>query len=162
MDKILPSDRGFMAIALQEAEAALQRGDRPIGAVIAHEGQVISRASNSFTSAKSDVAHAELNAILQVAPFLQKAGHDCTIYTTCEPCPMCLGAIVMANIRQVVFAMPDNYIQGRLAIEAVPYLRRRVHRYAGGVLQEESVALFRKFSPEEAELCLHGPSQQSA
>jgi tRNA(adenine34) deaminase len=150
-------DDEFMRIALKEAEAALERGDRPIGAVIVHQGQVISRASCLSSSVKSKVAHAELNAILEVAPYLHEFGRDCVIYTTCEPCLMCLGAIVMANIRNIVFGMPDNYTESRLAIEAIPYVRSRIHRYTGGVLEDESIALFRKFSPEEAALCLHGP-----
>ena len=151
-----PPDEVFMREALIEAENALQRGDRPIGAVITHEGQIISRSSNMFHSSKSDVAHAELNAILSCALFLQQHGREATIFTTCEPCPMCLGAIIMANIREIVFGMPDNYTQGRLSIEAVPYIKNRVHRYVGGVLQDECIALFRRFSDYEANLCLKG------
>ncbi len=62
----------------------------------------------------------------------------------------------MANIRAIVFGMPDNYIQARRAIEAVPYLKKRVWRYVGGVLEDECVALFRRFSEEETALCLKG------
>ncbi len=150
------NDDTFMREALQEAEAALKRGDRPIGAVIVHNNHVIARASNTFATGKSDIAHAELNAILSCSAFLQQYGHDCFIYTTCEPCVMCLGAIIMANIREIVFGMPDNYIHGRLAINAIPNIKKRVRRYTGGVLQEECVALFRQFSEEETTSCLQG------
>ncbi len=152
----LPQDEAFMKEALLEAEAALQRGDRPIGAIIVHGTQVIARASNTFKSGQSDVAHAELSAILSCVSYLQEHGRDCVIYTTCEPCVMCLGAIIMSNIREIVFGMPDNYIQGRLAIDAVPYVKKRVRRYTCGVLQEECVALFRSYSEEETTLCLQG------
>ncbi len=150
------NDDTFMREALQEAEAALKRGDRPIGAVIVHNNHVIARASNTFATGKSDIAHAELNAILSCSAYLQQYGHDCFIYTTCEPCVMCLGAIIMANIREIVFGMPDNYIHGRLAINAIPYIKKRVRRYTGGVLQEACVALFRQFSEEETTSCLQG------
>lgn len=149
-------DEFFMQEALREAEAALERGDRPIGAVIVHNGQVIARGANTFTTGKSDIAHAELNALLRCTAYLQEHGHECVIYTTCEPCIMCLGAIIMANIRAIVFGMPDNYIEGRQVIQAVPYIGKRVHRYQGGVLQNECIQLFRRFSEAEAALCLQG------
>jgi tRNA(Arg) A34 adenosine deaminase TadA len=72
---------------------------------------------------------------------------------------MCLGAIIMANIREIVFGMPDNYIEGRKVMEAVPYVGKRVRRYQGGVMQEECVRLFRRFSEEEATLCLYGKAK---
>ena len=155
---VKPADEAFMREALNEAEAALKRGDRPIGAVIVHQGQVVGRGSSTFASGRNNIAHAEINAINSCSAFLQEHGPECTLYTTCEPCVMCLGAIIMANIWEIVFGMPDNYIQGRLVIDAVPYIQKRVHRYTGGVLQDECVALFRRFSEEEAELCLHGKS----
>ncbi len=145
-----------MQAALLEAEVALQRGDRPIGAVIVHQDRIIARGSSTYRSGKSDIAHAEMNALQACADFLQQHGPECTIYTTCEPCIMCLGAIVMANIREIVFGMPDNHIQPKLVIDSVPYIKNRVKRYSGGVLQEECVALFKRFSEEETELCLYG------
>jgi tRNA(adenine34) deaminase len=153
---VKPVDETFMREALQEAEAALLRGDRPIGAVIVHRTQVVGRGSNTFASGQNDIAHAEINAINACSAFLQEHGPECTLYTTCEPCVMCLGAIVMANIREIVFGMPDNHIQGRLVIEAVPYVKKHVQRYTDGVLQGDCVALFRRFSEDEAELCIQG------
>ena len=156
--KNLPSPiyEAFMREALIEAENALKRGDRPIGAVITHGEKIISRSSNMFKTSKSDIAHAELNAILSCTSYLQQFGPETAIFTTCEPCPMCLGAIIMANIRDIVFGMPDNYTQGRLSIDAVPYIKKRINRYVGGVLQDDCVALFRRFSDDEANLCLKG------
>jgi tRNA(adenine34) deaminase len=124
--------------------------------VIVQAGRIIGRGSSTFSSGKNDIAHAEINAINSCSAFLQEHGPECTIYTTCEPCVMCLGAIVMANIREIVYGMPDNYIQARLVIDAVSYIGKRVSRYTGGVLQEECVALFRRFSEKEADACLNG------
>jgi tRNA(adenine34) deaminase len=147
-------DETFIRAALVEAEAALKRGDRPIGAVIVHDGRIVGRGSSTFSSGRNDIAHAEINAINSCSAYLQEHGPESTIYTTCEPCVMCLGAIVMANIREIVYGMPDNYIQARLVIDAVPYIGKRVARYTGGVLQEECVALFRSFSEKEVDACL--------
>lgn len=146
----------FMREALKEAESALKRGDRPIGAVIVYNNQIIGRGSNGFSTHHSDISHAELNALLSCAPQLKEYGHECVIYTTCEPCVMCLGAIVMANIRYVVYGMPDNYIRARTIIETVDYIKHRIYGYLGGVLEEECVTLYRRFSEKEVQLCLNG------
>lgn len=156
IETVKPGDEDFMHEALKEAEAALQRGDRPIGAMIVQGGKLVGRGSSTYASGRNDIAHAEINAINSCAALLQEHGPECTLYTTCEPCVMCLGAIVMANIREIVFGMPDNHIQPRRVIATVPYIQKRVLRYTGGVLQQECVALFRRFSEKETELCLHG------
>jgi len=146
----------FMSEALQEAENALQRGDRPIGAVVVHGDKIIARASNSFETERSHLAHAELKALLACASYLYVHGHECIIYSTCEPCVMCLGAIVMANIRYVVFGMPDNYIRAREVIENLEYVKRRIHRYFGGFLEDRCIELYRRYSESETNLALHG------
>ncbi len=110
----------FMREALAEAEIALQRGDRPIGAVVVHNGPIIARAGNDTSTERSNLAHGEMRALEACAAHLQKHARECIIYSRVEPCVMCLGAIVMANIRSIVFGMPDNYIAARAAIEQVP------------------------------------------
>ncbi len=105
----------FMREAIVEAQKALLRGDRPIGAAVAHNGQIVARGSNTFATDRSPIAHAEMNALWACAPYLYEHGHDCVTYTTCEPCVMCLGAIVMANIRSVVFGMPREAIRAGAA-----------------------------------------------
>lgn len=147
---------GFIREALAEAEKALVRGDRPIGAVIVRDGQVVARGSNTFRTDHSHIAHAEMNALRTGADHLWAYQNGCTIYTTVEPCVMCLGAIVNANIRNIVFGLPDNNIRTRDAIAAVEYIRKRVHNYVGGVLQDECLAVYRRFSEDEACLMLTG------
>jgi tRNA(adenine34) deaminase len=146
----------YMREALLEAEKAFERGDRPIGAVIVHDGKVIARGSNEFFSRRSYISHAELNALISAAPFLYDHGRECVIYTTVEPCVMCLGAIVQANIRNIGFGMPDNYIRARKLIDAVEYVDRRVHNYLGGILEKECIELYRRYSEREAQLMLTG------
>jgi tRNA(adenine34) deaminase len=146
----------FMAEALQEAEDALRRGDRPIGAVIAHDGKIVARGSNTSATDRSNLSHAELKALLACAPYLYDHGTECVIYTTVEPCVMCLGAIVMANIRNIVYGMPDRYIGARSVLQHNGHIGQRVHNYLGGVLETQCIEIYRRYSDAEAEQCLRG------
>ncbi|MFG6113836.1 nucleoside deaminase [Halobacillus sp. MO56] len=92
----------FMKEALKEAEKAGKRNDKPIGAVIVHNGEIIARGSNKITSSKDNIAHAEIDALHNNAGYLQKHARECLLYTSVEPCIMCVSALIMANIRNVV------------------------------------------------------------
>ncbi|MBN2239922.1 MAG: nucleoside deaminase [Dehalococcoidales bacterium] len=146
----------FMREALKEAEIAGKAGELPIGAVIVHRGHVISRGHALHETRRSKIAHAELSALLQAEQYLLNwASDDCVLFTTMEPCVMCLGAIVMSNIRHIVFSLEDKWIKpgGMLDID---YVGRHVHNYIGGVLAEESLALYKKYKPSELPLILEG------
>jgi tRNA(adenine34) deaminase len=150
----------YMREALVEAEKALGRGDRPIGAVIVNDGKVIARGSNAFHTSKSNIEHAEMRALRSCASFLETLGRECVIYTTVEPCVMCLGAIVMCEIRSIVFGIHDNWIKPRLVIENVPHLGKRVGNYLGGVLEEECSELYKRFSEKEYEMMVSGKKEK--
>lgn len=99
-------DQKMLAMALEEARAGSQSGEGgPFGAVITDEGgRVLSAAHNQVLAGHDPTAHAEIQAIRQAAASL--GSHDltgCTLYTSCEPCPMCLAAIIWAGIRRVVY-----------------------------------------------------------
>lgn len=100
----------FMREELKEAELAGRAGERPIGAVIVHNNQIIGRGRAQHRARRSEIAHAEMNALLQAEQYLHAHIHECVIYTTVEPCVMCLGAIVMSDIDHVVYALADNWI----------------------------------------------------
>jgi tRNA(adenine34) deaminase len=103
-----PGHEHFMHTALQEAQAALEEDEVPIGAVIVHGGRVIARAHNQREQLRDPTAHAEMIAITQAAAALASWRlEDCTLYVTLEPCPMCAGAIVQARIPQVVYGAAD-------------------------------------------------------
>lgn len=146
----------FMAEALIEAEKAGKRGDRAIGAVIVHQNEIVARGSNQIESADSNLIHAEIDAMNKCASFLRKHARECVIYTTVEPCVMCLSTIVMANIRHVVFATEDRYMNMKPFIQSNPYIAKRIHQYLGGIQEERSIELLKKYSPETAEVILHG------
>lgn len=146
----------FMKEALEEAEEAGKRGDLPVGAVIIHNQQIISRGSNRTKTSDSQVAHAEIDAIHKCTSFFNENATDCIIYTTVEPCIMCLSTIVMANIRSVVYAAKDHYMDMDTFIHANPYIKKRIHHYKDGVLEGESHRLLNKYSPFMAEIVING------
>ena len=99
----------FMRLALQEAEAAAEENEVPVGAVIVHEERhVIASDHNRREQLHDPTAHAEMLAITQAAEALGSWRlDDCTLYVTLEPCPMCAGAIVQARIPRVVYGADD-------------------------------------------------------
>lgn len=144
-----------MREALKEAEMALQQGEKPIGAVIVHQGKVIGRGRAQHQKRHSEIAHAELNALIQAEKYIHDHIHQCTIYTTVEPCVMCLGAIVMSDIDNVVFALPDRNINPAQMLE-MQYVKRHIKYYVGGVLEAESAALWMRANPLELRLIQDG------
>ncbi len=99
-------DREFMtrAIGLARAGMAANAGG-PFGAVVVKYGSIIAEGNNRVTTSNDPTAHAEIIAIRQACEALQSFQLDgCTIYTSCEPCPMCLGAIYWARPDRVVYA----------------------------------------------------------
>jgi tRNA(adenine34) deaminase len=147
----------FMREALQEAAFAMQAGERPIGAVIVHQGQIVGRGRAEHLGRHNRLAHAELNALLATATSLYDYPHDNgVIYTTLEPCEMCLGAIVMSDVvNHVVFALADCWINPQPILE-IPHVRRHIQHYVGGVLEAESAALWQQCRPDELKLIRDG------
>ena len=136
-----------MREALAEAEAAGRAGEYPIGAVVALDGEVISRGRSRQRELRSQLAHAELEALQAGGELLWEHHDRAILVTTVEPCPLCLGAAVMADVPHIVFAHPDPAVQAAEIIERVPYVRSHIETYVGGVLKDESRALFERYEP---------------
>ena len=101
-------DDGFMVLALEQARDAALHGDVPIGAVVAHEGAVISAGHNRREVDQDPTAHAEIIALREAAKVLGRWRlGGCALFVTLEPCAMCAGAAVLARVDLVVFAAPD-------------------------------------------------------
>ncbi len=99
----------FMRQAFNLAETAYDSGEVPVGAVVVHKGRIIGRGYNQVEMLKDPTAHAEMIAISSACATLEnKYLHDCTLYVTLEPCPMCAGAIVWSKIERVVFGAMDE------------------------------------------------------
>lgn len=101
---ITEADRQFMREAIRLADESVRRGGGPFGAVIVKDGEIIAGSSNSVTIDNDPTAHAEVNTIRAACRRLGTFDlSGCTIYTSCEPCPMCLGAIYWAHIDRIFY-----------------------------------------------------------
>ncbi len=98
----------YMMAALQEAQAAANEDEVPVGAVVAHEGRIIGRAHNQRERLADPTAHAEMIALTQAASYIGNWRlHGCTMYVTLEPCTMCAGALVLSRIDRLVYGPAD-------------------------------------------------------
>lgn len=94
----------YMHEAIEQSLLSIENGGGPFGAVIVKDGKIIARAANSVTQTNDPTAHAEVNAIRLAASKLKTYDLEgCEIYTSCEPCPMCLGAIYWAHIDKIYY-----------------------------------------------------------
>jgi tRNA(adenine34) deaminase len=137
----------FMRAALAEAESAGKAGEYPIGAVVVVNGEIAASGRSRQREVRSQLAHAELEALQRGGDRLLEHPDRAVLFTTVEPCPLCLGAAVMADVPHIVFAHPDPAVQAHETIERVPYVGSHIDTYIGGVLQEESRALFQQYEP---------------
>ena len=134
-----------MAEALAEAKEDLS--EVPVGAVVVKDGKIIARAHNQREDSRP-FAHAEMLAMERACQALgSRRLHGCTLYVTLEPCPMCAGALIMAEIDGCVFGAFDPR-QG--CCGSVYALSEDAHFYhrakcAGGVMEKECAALLRDF-----------------
>lgn len=98
-----------MKQAILEANKAFEKGEIPVGAVVVCENQIIARAHNQTQLLNDVTAHAEMLAITAAADHLgNKYLHDCTLYVTLEPCPMCAGAAGWAQFGKIVYGANDD------------------------------------------------------
>jgi tRNA(adenine34) deaminase len=139
----------LMREALREAEAAGRAGELPIGAVVAIGGEIVSRGRARHRELRSQVAHAELDALRAGGEPLWTSHDEAVLVTTPEPCPMCLGAVVMADIPHVVFALHDGVAGVRSMLE-IPHVACQIATYHGGVLEEQPHSLVERYEPQMA------------
>ena len=137
----------FMRAALYEAEQAGLAGELPIGAVVVIDGQIIARGRAQHQAQRNQLRHAELNALLAGGEALWEHSERAILFTSAEPCPLCLGAAVMADVPHIIFAAHDEVVHSRQAVAENPYVRRHIQSYYGGVLEAESRAIIERFNP---------------
>jgi tRNA(Arg) A34 adenosine deaminase TadA len=142
----------FMREAIKEAEAGL-RGGRggPFGCVIVREGKIVARGNNRVTSTNDPTAHAEVTAIREACQALNKFSlEDCELYTSCEPCPMCLAAAYWARIPRLYYGntradaaeigFDDDFIY-----QQIPLSPERRALDMKPLLRDEALASFREW-----------------
>lgn len=138
----------WMRLALDQARAAFDDDEVPVGAVVVHREQVIAEAYNQRETLNDPTAHAEMIAITQAAEALGSWRlNDCTLYVTLEPCPMCAGAIVQARLPTVFFGAADPKGGGCHSLYAITNDERLNHRSVviGGVLKHECGSILTEF-----------------
>lgn len=137
-----------MDMALDEARAALARGEVPVGCVIVRNGEVIARAGNRTLADRDPTGHAELLAIRAAASTLHSERlTDCDLYVTLEPCTMCTAAMAFARIRRLYFGASDpkgGAVENGVHFFASPTCHHRPEVY-GGINESECAGLLRGF-----------------
>jgi len=124
-------DRYFLELALEEAEIAFSEGAFPIGAVIVGpDGQLISRGRNRVLTNHDATAHAEVDAIRNAGKLLFDPAYKnkCTIYSSVEPCPMCSGALILADLSRAVWALSDDYLGALRIMKEGNHFRHKFDR----------------------------------
>jgi tRNA(adenine34) deaminase len=141
-------DERMMRLALEEAEACLDSGDVPVGAVISRDGEMLVSAGNARERLQDPTAHAEVLALREASDISDSWRLDgCTLYVTLEPCAMCAGAIVLARLDRVVFGALDPKAGFAGSLGNLLQDERLNHRVAltGGLLEDECGELLRAF-----------------
>ncbi len=142
------TDKELMREAIRLSEENVVNGGGPFGAVIARDGEVIATGVNRVTAAHDPTAHAEVNAIREACRKLNTYDlSGCVIYSSCEPCPMCLGAIYWAHLDKLFFGnnktdakkigFDDSFIYDELEL---PRDRRRLPSRV--MLSDEAIRAF--------------------
>lgn len=145
----------LMQRAIELSINNIDLGGGPFGAIVVKNGEIIAEAANSVTNDNDPTAHAEVNAIRKASKTLETFDlSDCEIYTSCEPCPMCLGAIYWSGIKTVYYGnhkkdaahinFDDQFIYDELEL---PLNQRKVKFIP--YLRDEALAAFEKWSKTE-------------
>lgn len=106
----MPTVESFMKMAIALAEENAKTGNGgPFGALVVKDGEIVGRGANHVTTANDPTAHAEVNAIRDACKNLNTFQLDgCELYSSCEPCPMCLGAIYWARLDKLYYSATRN------------------------------------------------------
>jgi guanine deaminase len=149
---------GLMRLAIEKTREGIAAGQSPFGSIIVKDGEVVASTHNTVWRDTDPTAHAEVNCLRSAAKALgtiDLAG--CTLYSTCEPCPMCLSAIHWAKVDRVVFgatiddASSAGFCELHVAAETLAEMGGSPIKVEGGLLREECAALFDEW--KRAGLC---------
>ena len=141
-------DKDFMSKALLLADTAAEHDEVPVGALVVYNGKVIATGFNRPISDNDASAHAEINALREAGKVLGNYRlPECTLYVTLEPCTMCLGAMIHARIKRVVFAANEpraGAVESQLKLLDQTFFNHRIE-WRGGVLASESSDKLKQF-----------------
>jgi tRNA(adenine34) deaminase len=147
----------FMKIALEEAQKALNAGEFPVGCVLVHQNRVLATGARKGTTGRfpNEIEHAEMIALNQLAHMeIDANGTDIALFTTMEPCLMCLGAMMLSGISEVVYAYED--VMGGATrcdlSKMTPLYKNNPMTVTPHILRKDSLKLFKLFfkNPENS------------
>lgn len=148
-------DARFMQMAIDLSVENVENGGGPFGAVVVRDGQVIATGVNRVVNNNDPTAHAEVNAIRSACSKLQTYQlHGCTVYSSCEPCPMCLSALYWAGVARICYGntkedakaifFDDSFIYDQLKLD---YDKRSIkHEH---FMRNEALKAFRRWDEKE-------------
>jgi tRNA(Arg) A34 adenosine deaminase TadA len=143
------TEADLMRLAIETARMGIAAGQSPFGSIVVKDGAVVASTHNTVWRDLDPTAHAEVNNLRAASKALGTIDlGGCTLYSTCEPCPMCLAAIHWAKIDRVVFGatIDDSAAAGfaelRVAASTLAEMGRSPLVVEGGLLREECAALF--------------------
>lgn len=146
------TDADFMRLAIRVAREGIAIGQSPFGSVIVKDGAVAAATHNTVWRDTDPTAHAEVNCIRKAALALKTiALHGCTLYSTTEPCPMCLSAIHWAKIDRVIFgatiadAAEAGFCELHVDAKVLAEMGKSHLRVESGLLAKECAALFEEW-----------------
>ncbi|WP_107687716.1 tRNA adenosine(34) deaminase TadA [Neisseria wadsworthii] len=138
----------FMRLALQQAEQSAALGEIPVGAVIIHNGTLITAAHNTCINSCNISQHAEIRALAAAGAALQNYRLDgCDVYVTIEPCSMCASALIQARVRRVIYgaAEPKTGAAGSIMNLFTNTLLNKHTAIKGGILSAECSSILQRF-----------------
>jgi guanine deaminase len=143
------TDADFMRLAIEKTREGIAAGQSPFGSAIVRDGAIVAVTHNTVWKTTDPTAHAEVNCIRAAATNLKTISLDgCTLYSTTEPCPMCLSAIHWAKIDRVVFgatiadAAMAGFAELFVSAKDLAMMGRSPLKVESGLLQQECAALF--------------------
>lgn len=143
-------DNLYMKEALCLAQQSMDEGEVPVGAVVVKDGQIIATGRNRRETGKSALLHAELEAIHTACTVLGGWRlHQCELFVTLEPCPMCAGAIINARLKKVTFGAYDQKagsLGSIINLFSLPYNHQP--ELVGGCMEQECSAILSDFFKE--------------
>ena len=148
MDATLPTDSDFMTRALELAQQAADRGEVPVGAVVVENGEIVGEGYNRPITSYDPTAHAEIVAMRDAAKNLSNYRlTGCDLYVTIEPCTMCVGAMVHARVRKVIFGALEpraGALTSQLQLMEDDLFNHSI-LWEGGILADQCARVLRDF-----------------